>query len=77
VRTGQPHDRAFPHAEFTDRGMTLRDYFAAAALQGLLASAKVEDCSSLRLAWMAYEQADAMIIARDDDAVRIMDKLER
>lgn len=26
------------HLEYADKGMTLRDYFAAAALQGLLAS---------------------------------------
>ena len=44
-------------------GMTLRDYFAAAALQGLLAESEwpsVEGAASA-----AYQYADAMLAERD------------
>jgi hypothetical protein len=45
-------------------GMTLRDYFAAKAMEGMLSS---YDCSSLRWANVAadaYNVADAMLKAR-------------
>jgi hypothetical protein len=48
------------------QGMTLRDYFAAAAMQGILA------CPDLGVEWHAditaanaYKQADAMLAARE------------
>lgn len=55
---------AFPNPNRTDQtGMALRDYFAAKAMQGLLAS-DVE--SSLKLfAAQAYKVADAMLEARN------------
>jgi hypothetical protein len=52
-------------------GMTLRDYFAAAALQGLLAHIiGVENAngSALKYAECAYEYADAMLAARKEGA---------
>ena len=63
-------ERAFP---VTDRnagpasgGMTLRDYFAAAAMQGLMASGgPVLNYSAATVAAMAYELADAMLAARE------------
>jgi hypothetical protein len=47
--------------------MSLRDYFAAAALQGLMASPRewVDEITGERIAAWAYEQADAMIAARE------------
>jgi hypothetical protein len=45
------------------RGMTLRDYFAAKAIQGLLAS-DVHD-SMKTFAAKAYEMADLMMEARN------------
>jgi len=46
-------------------GMTLRDYFAAAALQGTLSSCARDESFDLNLgpAW-AYQVADAMLEAR-------------
>ena len=44
-------------------GMTLRDYFAAAALQGLLTSTKTADGNAV--VQDAYRVADAMILERD------------
>ncbi len=38
-----------------NKGMTLRDYFAAAAVQGILAS---------KAALLAYDQADALLVQR-------------
>ena len=61
---------AFPHLETTSRGepyhdhlgMTLRDYFAAAIMQGLMASQyQVDDPYPI----YAYKIADAMLKARE------------
>jgi hypothetical protein len=57
---------AFPwtHDDLTCTGMTLRDYFAAKAMQGLLAS---EVNASLQVfAKQAYAVADAMLEARNE-----------
>jgi hypothetical protein len=43
-------------------GMSLRDYFAAAAMQGMLANNMLTECDTM--ARYAYEQADAMIKQR-------------
>lgn len=65
---------AFPHLETTSRGepyhdhlgMTLRDYFAAAALQPLVTSAIELDHSKWDAAAQhAYLIADAMLKARE------------
>jgi hypothetical protein len=47
-------------------GVTVRDYFAAAALQGILAahSGEVQLPADAKAATWAYEQADAMLKAR-------------
>jgi len=44
-------------------GISLRDYFAAAALQGMLTSDT--QAAGDQLAAYAYELADAMLAARD------------
>lgn len=44
-------------------GMTLRDYFAAKAMQGEMANPNVSQDAKNRAAW-AYEVADAMLAAR-------------
>ena len=55
---------AFPCGWLVHRnGMTLRDYFAAAALQGLCASPFSEESVHVLAQW-SYEQADAMLAAR-------------
>ena len=60
------NEAAFPCGEYTSTGMTLRDYFAAKAMQGLLArmgndKMNVHDV----LAQRTYQIADAMMKARD------------
>lgn len=45
--------------------LTLRDYFAAAALQGMMASAGTNDTHIDRLVKSAYMKADAMMRERD------------
>lgn len=47
-------------------GMTLRDYFAARAMQGALAAG--DECSTTGLAAWAYNMADAMLEARKIEA---------
>jgi hypothetical protein len=56
-------------------GMTLRDYFAAAALQGWLASwpeqgtpHPVDNDNALNVAKLSYRMADAMLAARKESA---------
>jgi len=49
-----------------DRGMTLRDYFAARALPAILDQKDVHDSRELtNAAWIAYQMADAMLKARE------------
>ena len=59
-------DRAFPSTFHNgcgepEKGMTLRDYFAAKAMQGIL----FECLESQNTAKFAYELADAMLKARE------------
>jgi hypothetical protein len=50
-------------------GLTMRDYFAAKAMQGWLATypndMAVQDVSPTNIADFAYEMADAMLRARE------------
>lgn len=62
---------AFPTTTpFTDEGMSIRDYFAAAALQGILAAHAGPDNlifpTDKEAARMAYSAADAMLRARQE-----------
>ena len=68
--------KAFPNVWTNERGnqavnfgMDLRDYFAAMAMQGLIASPKGtvdgRDPTDVYYADMAYLMADAMMKARD------------
>ena len=52
--------------EMTCFGMTLRDYFAAKAMQADLTAGGIEGCDVEAAAAMAYEMADAMIKARGE-----------
>jgi hypothetical protein len=66
--TGGP---AFPSAAFEQHeytGMTLRDYFAAKAMQGLLELTPYQDkqqWTNKMVAETAYSMADAMLRARE------------
>jgi len=68
TNTGGP---AFPASYYTDDGqwakrdgMSLRDYFAAKALQGIMVDPMMT-MSADKIADWAYEMADAMIKARE------------
>jgi hypothetical protein len=52
--------------EHTDNGMTLRDYFAAAALQGLIANKRHMGIDCLTMSNWAYKVADAMLNEREN-----------
>ena len=51
--------------EIDQNGMTLRDYFAAKALQGICSSRLGNLMTSARIAAEAYDLANAMLKARD------------
>ena len=48
------------------RGMTLRDYFAAKAMQGLCSDERWDPAFAEYTARAAYMQADAMLKARNE-----------
>ena len=58
---------AFPNARFYNaNGMTLRDYFAAKAMQGFISDPDWRvDMMPEETARAAYHQADAMLKARE------------
>ena len=63
------NEPAFPNEGFNGwgepfQGMTLRDYFAAKAMQGFLATVKV-GCPDDLIAIDAYNLADAMLKVRE------------
>lgn len=49
---------------FPESGMSLRDYFAAKAMQGYIVGTEEPDCD--HIANVAYEMADAMLKARGE-----------
>jgi hypothetical protein len=61
------NETAFPNPNRTDQtGMTLRDYFAAKAMQGLYSDPEWRiDMDFSDTAYAAYNQADAMLKARE------------
>ena len=68
IKNGGP---AFPfviidgnEARVVSTGITARDYFAAAALQGMLASSGSNTMSERDAAW-AYKYADALLKERE------------
>ena len=60
---------AFPSADFENHeftGMTLRDYFAAKAMQGMFASSLLpQNVTNEELSVESYKVADAMLKARE------------
>ena len=60
----KPHSGATQYAQ---EGMSLRDYFAAKALQGLIHHFDFGTFRDdpMRLAWWAYDAADEMMKARE------------
>ena len=60
---------AFPiqdaYSVSTKQGMTLRDYFAAKAMTGLLTAEIVGEYSNEHVAEISYRIADAMMKARE------------
>ena len=72
------NELAFPATAYDEnghmaQGMTLRDYFAAKAMQGLIASPRMPspaaqggfDVTDVMVADLSYKMADAMLKARE------------
>lgn len=70
IKDGGPAFPRSPHSgESTDDGMTLRDYFAAKAMQGFAADPNAAWSDGTKgMARCAYEWADAMLKAREGGA---------
>lgn len=58
-------EEAFPTGTADSCGMTLRDYFAAKAMQSLFITEKELEFDDV--AWDAYRMADAMMAARKEE----------
>jgi hypothetical protein len=57
-------EKAFPNPHLRDdSGITIRDYFAAKAMQGMMVDVEKPRCDYI--ADIAYEMADAMMKARE------------
>ena len=56
---------AFPSEYYATQGMTLRDYFAAAALQAFTLP-DIGSLDPMEFARASYDIADAMIVARKE-----------
>lgn len=65
--TGELVPHQFNQDDFKTPGMSLRDYFAAAAMQGIIACVRDHIGATLVQARVAkaYEYADAMLTARE------------
>jgi hypothetical protein len=50
---------------FPGTGLTIRDYFAGKALQGICTQEQWEYCPADKIAQWAYDIADAMLAARE------------
>ena len=62
---GGPAFPAHPSALGDHDGMSLRDYFAAKAMQAALAHGASTSTSLAEIAWASYKMADAMLKARE------------
>lgn len=70
---------AFPTTKESSNGMLQRDYFAATALNGLLANpgTKLQDNDGVRaIAEFAYDIADSMLLARDREEGTVQEFLD-
>ena len=69
IETGGPafpcHPEIIPHRDHDFAGMSLRDYFAAKAVQGFLTAKYASTYRPEVWAKNAYEMADAMLKARE------------
>ncbi len=61
-------EKLYEHSEIPAFGLSLRDYFAAKAMQGFLAANKEAGCNenAKHVAFCAYYHADEMIRARKE-----------
>ena len=61
------NEKAFPNPHLRDdSGITMRDYFAAKAMTGLLTAELVGEYSNEHVAEISYRIADAMMKARKE-----------
>ena len=57
-------EKSFPNPHRTDQlGMTLRDYFAEQAMQGMMVDTEIPNCT--HIAKESYRMADAMLKSRE------------
>jgi hypothetical protein len=60
-----PNDEVNEYGQIIDKGMNLRDYFAAKALQAFNSRSDLDDVSDKSITMRCYQIADAMMKARN------------
>jgi hypothetical protein len=71
-----PHAFPIRATDYVQLGMTLRDYFAAKAMQGFLADGAAPDVSKKIISIMAYAMADAMLKKREVSMIEEDDDIQ-
>ena len=68
AETSDGSGRAFPHAnEFTEFGLTRRQYFAAAALTGVMRAETIDRIwDETEIAHLCWKVADAMLATKHE-----------
>ena len=61
-KTNQPNHKPTQNQAINNQGLTVRDYFATHAMEGMVTDAVIDP---QRIARMAYELADAMMKERE------------
>lgn len=71
-----PHAFPIRATDYVQLGMTLRDYFAAKAMQGFLADGAAPDVSKKIISIMAYAMADTMLKKREVNVIEEDDDIQ-
>lgn len=58
---------AFPYPEHGEKGISMRDYFAAKALLGMMTNHEYRGWEYPLIAEVAYQLADCMLAARGEE----------
>ena len=71
-----PHAFPIRATDYVQLGMTLRDYFAAKAMQGFIADGAAPDVSKQIISIMAYAMSDAMLKKREVSMIEEDDDIQ-
>jgi len=62
-----PNSKQVGDVQIKEVGMTLRDYFAAKAMQAVISNSNVKNVKNEDIASAAYKMAEAMLAERNEE----------